>query len=64
LLRNWQRRLQSLIREEMDSASETRSSAPFDSNGTPLDRSAVRLGDPMLSGSHAMLADSLTFHGS
>ena len=64
LLRNLQRRLQTLIREEMDAASETRSSAPFDPDRNPLDRSAVRLGDPMLSGSPAMLADSLTFHGS
>src|SRR5262245_24849193 len=65
LLRNIHRRLQSLIREELDAASEARSTAAFrPSDGDAMDMSNVRLDDSLLSGSHAMLAGSYTPHGS
>jgi ParB-like chromosome segregation protein Spo0J len=64
LLRNVQRRLQSLIREEMDAESGSRSAAQFDRDHDARDLANVGLGDPMLTGSHAMLAGSFTPHRS
>jgi hypothetical protein len=64
LLRNVQKRLQSLIREEIDEASGERSVSRFDSDRDSRDLSGAGLGDPMQTGTHAMLADSFTSHRS
>jgi len=64
-LRNLQRRLQTLIREELSVGSHDTRSGPFNPRDRDtLDMADVRLGDPMVSGSHAMLTGSFTPHGS
>jgi len=64
-LRNLQRRLQTLIREELSVGAQDTRSGPFNPRDRDtLDMADVRLGDPMVSGSHAMLTGSFTPHGS
>ncbi len=65
LLRNLQRRLQTLIHDELSMASdETRSTGSFRSADATLHMADVRMGDPLLSGAPAMQAGSFTPHGS
>jgi ParB-like chromosome segregation protein Spo0J len=64
-LRNLQRRLQTLIREELSVGSHGVRSGPFDARDRDThDMAEVRVGDSLGSGSHALLAGSFTPHGS